>query len=140
MTATRTIQEVAADPQPGDIYEGSWGYDQTNAEFWEVIKRTPATVTLRQLAVYVLDGRVLPHQTDFVGRFHTEATGWMRDFDGNDLYDRTPVFVEKVCRLGRKTYNSDAPGVSLKMKSYYSVHPWDGQAAYDTIAAGQPGH
>lgn len=33
----------------GDILDGSWGYDMTRVEFWQVVARTDRTVTVRQL-------------------------------------------------------------------------------------------
>lgn len=36
-------------PKKGDILVEIWGYDQTNADFYKVLKRTPKMVVLRQL-------------------------------------------------------------------------------------------
>ena len=125
----RSVEAIAADPQPGDIYEGSWGYDQTNAEFWQVIKRTPKTVTLRRLSAEVREGRLFPR-----------PGVW---FQPTRYWDGVATVAEpedKVCHL--RNYR-DLPGTSgdwLKIKSYYGVGPWDGQGAYDTFAAGQQGH
>jgi hypothetical protein len=33
----------------GDILTGSWGYDQTNVEFWQVIKATKAMVSIQKV-------------------------------------------------------------------------------------------
>jgi hypothetical protein len=33
----------------GDILYSSWGYDQTNIDFYEVMKATAKTVTVRQI-------------------------------------------------------------------------------------------
>lgn len=143
--APRPAADVAADPQVGDIYEGSWGYDQTNAEFWQVVKRTPKTVTVRRLSVTAVGEG---HSTRLVPstEFYTEPTGWVRNNgelvieNGDLVYDHTPRFIEKVCQLGRKAGYGAAPGGSLTMKSYYSIYPWDGSSAYDTLAAGYQGH
>lgn len=144
MTVIRTVQEVAANPQPGDIYEGSWGYDQTNAEFWQVVKRTPSTVTIRQISMAVVgeghSTRLVPVVDSWITQDEYE---WIPNESGfghhrGELISGKPI--EKVCRLGRETYKSGQPGASLKMKSYYSVYPWDGQSVYDTLAAGFPGH
>lgn len=35
--------------QVGDILEGSWGYDQTNIDFYRVVKRTDKTVWMRKM-------------------------------------------------------------------------------------------
>ena len=36
--------------QPGTIFISSWGYDQTNVDFFEVISATAKTVQLRPIA------------------------------------------------------------------------------------------
>lgn len=38
------------DYKPGDILSASWGYEQTNVDFYEVVSTTAQTVTLRELA------------------------------------------------------------------------------------------
>lgn len=40
---------------PGDILSGSWGYDQTNVEFFQVITATAKSVTIRELAQHAID-------------------------------------------------------------------------------------
>ena len=35
--------------QVGDIYASSWGYDQTNVNFYQVLKVTPKTVTVQEI-------------------------------------------------------------------------------------------
>ena len=41
---------------PGDILHGSWGYDQTNCEFYQVISRTDKSVRIREIAQTSVDG------------------------------------------------------------------------------------
>ena len=35
--------------KPGDILHYSWGYEQTNCEFWQVVKVTAKTATIREI-------------------------------------------------------------------------------------------
>ena len=35
--------------KPGDLLHYSWGYDQTNCEFWQVVKVTAKTATIREI-------------------------------------------------------------------------------------------
>lgn len=45
-------------PQLGDILECSWGYEQTRVDFYQVVKLTAKTVTLREIRKqYVSHGR-----------------------------------------------------------------------------------
>jgi hypothetical protein len=40
---------MSAAPHVGMILASTWGYDQTNVDFYEVIRATAKTVTLRQI-------------------------------------------------------------------------------------------
>lgn len=40
----------------GDIFDYSWGYDQTNVEFLQVVAKTGRKVTVRELAHATVDG------------------------------------------------------------------------------------
>ena len=46
--------------QVGDIFVYSWGYEQTNVDYFEVVATTPKTVKVREIAKEI-----------------TETTGWM---------------------------------------------------------------
>lgn len=39
----------------GTIWCCSWGYDQTNIDFYEVVKRTPKTVVIRKIESVTVD-------------------------------------------------------------------------------------
>lgn len=43
----RKLQE--SDVQVGDIFVNSWGYEQTNVDFYQVVARSGVTVTLREI-------------------------------------------------------------------------------------------
>lgn len=46
---------------PGTVLVSSWGYDQTNVDFYVVIDATSKTVTVQELRSEVIDGeRVVP--------------------------------------------------------------------------------
>ncbi|EAC5221451.1 hypothetical protein E3W82_00645 [Listeria monocytogenes] len=38
-----------------DIFCTSWGYEQTNVSFWQVVKRTPKSVTLRPIKKRIVE-------------------------------------------------------------------------------------
>lgn len=52
----KTAREAGHPFAVGDILSGSWGYDQTNAEFYAVVATTKGTVTLRELACKAIPG------------------------------------------------------------------------------------
>lgn len=154
----RTKADIAADPQPGDLYRTSWGYDQTNVEYFEVVKRTPGTVTLRRIAarmgreewgenprsVYPAPGSYIrdrlmdgnPPWTGSSGTHYPNPRFEKAERDG---------YSEKVCRLATKprkwqTDGKPSMGAYLTIDEVRSAWPYESGGAYDTIAAGDPGH
>jgi hypothetical protein len=57
----------------GDIFYDSWGYEQTNIDFYQVVAVGPKSVTLRELASEQVEstgwasGRVVPKVGEFTG-------------------------------------------------------------------------
>lgn len=136
----RAENTIAANPQPGDIYYTSWGYDQTNVEFFEVVRRTAGTVTLRRIAARMENGRLWPMPGE-----------WARDFllDGNSgterwLRAKDQGYSEKVARMQRPTkWETDpVPGAHLKIDRSRTAWPWvpSQGGVYETFAAGGMGH
>ena len=79
--AAKTAKSIAAktwrhDWIPGTILNGSWGYDQTNVEFYQVTNVSPTSnsITIRELAHDVVPGSggfmseaVTPRKDEFIG-------------------------------------------------------------------------
>lgn len=77
-TAQRKAEQKAAKAgftnpiKPGDVLYASWGYDQTNIDFFQVIATTGKTVTFRPImseltsdGAEYMSGRVLPKKNAF---------------------------------------------------------------------------
>ncbi|MBO0596960.1 hypothetical protein I2485_07020 [Nesterenkonia sp. E16_7] len=47
----------------GTVLVSSWGYDQTNIDFYEVTKATPKTVLIRPISTVKEDGEAWGHYT-----------------------------------------------------------------------------
>lgn len=103
-TRARRDAEAAADPrnkpdfEVGDILTGSWGYDQTNWEFYQVVAINGKKVTIREVARASNDiawatERVYPAKDKFIG---------------------APL-VKLVSRYG-----------TLKLHDFCSLRKWDG--------------
>lgn len=123
----------------GSIWNTSWGYDQTNVEFFEVVRETKGTVTLRAIASEVIDGRVYPAAGVYITDFMLQGNSTAYDAAADDwvpnptyVRDQTRGYSEKTCRKGK--YGS------LKISESRRAYPYEGGGAYDTLAAGQPGH
>ena len=99
---------------PGAVLVASWGYGQTNCEFFQVTKVTRCTVELRKLekAVFSVEGssiRLVPVVGSFVA-------------------DEAPIRR----RPKISTYDGAA---FVEVTSYMFARPWDTRPAYATHPA-----
>ena len=97
-------KEFKHDLKVGDILSGSWGYDQTNVEFYQVIGTTEKSVVIREIASRVV--KSTPPQ-DYVVPVEGKFTG--------------PKMTKRV-----------GPGGLVKIKSYLTVSKWNGKPKYET--------
>ena len=90
----------------GDIFANSWGYDQTNVDFWKVVGKTPKSVKVRQLKTQLKEtgfmcGDATPSKTfrDKAKKPVTKRLNFDRDGKVNlrmdygwcDLWDKKPA-------------------------------------------------
>lgn len=86
----------------GDILYSSWGYEQTNIDFYEVVKLNGKCVIIRELAQkHIGDG-------DMSGK----TTALKGEYIGDEI-------LKRVC-----------PGNIIKFNSYQWAKIWDGQPKY----------
>lgn len=109
--------------QPGDIFYCSWGYDQTNVDFYVVTRVTTAKA------------EVLPIGSKLVG-----DGGWkvvanpdhVREYDVLIGVDRDDVVKSKLCTV--KAGWGDRKATIVLRSGHYWAYPWDGDALYETDA------
>ena len=93
--------------QVGDIWSSSWGYDQTNVDFYQVIKVTAKTVTVR---------KIYKETVELTGRFTGTVTPVADHFDprGKEM---------------RRTFNdySGKTNLTIKINESEYAHPWSGK-------------
>lgn len=70
----RPYEEPKHNIQIGDIFYNSWGYDQTNIDFYQVVATTAKTISLRRISSattdsndYQMSGRKIALRDRFVG-------------------------------------------------------------------------
>ena len=89
----------------GDIYASSWGYEQTNVNFYQVIKVTAKTVTVREIEA----------------RLH-ETTGYMSrtvmPLRGAFKFNAVPI---------RRTFRTYQGSIYISITSYESASAWNGK-------------
>jgi hypothetical protein len=101
--------------KPGDILYSQWGYDQTNLDFYEVLKVTDNFVSIIQI-----------EQTDTYdpGLY---MTGTAMPKPGSPVVGKKP--------LRRKIYRPTGLEPFLRLNSYSYAYPWDGTPKhYSTYA------
>lgn len=92
----------------GDFFYSSWGYEQTNIDFYQVTKKTAKTVTLQPVSSIRLDtgnmtAQEMPARDAFKGNVHVPAEG-------------------KRCKM--LGYGS---GPMVKVCDYEYAYLWDGK-------------
>lgn len=97
----------------GSVWYTSWGYDQTNVEYYIVVRETAASVWVEPIGATVRDGRLYPDP---------EAASYRRG--------TSPEMHRKA--------RGDHP--YLRLDYVRHAWPYDGGGRYDTHAAGLPGH
>ena len=125
---TETVERTKMDgPQVGDILVSTWGYDQTNVDFWWVFSLTPSakSVRIRPLAQRVVDcsqgsERVVPVDPAEDRRTTDEATtSLIRWFDHRSWVNGRTVVEETWC-------------VGVPVGHRNTAHRWDGRPVHQT--------
>lgn len=115
-TATRTVQV-------GDFFVESWGYDQTNIDFYQVVKVSTSgqTVWIRhvQSALVSEDGSGSTHVAPVPDGFDTAYTA-----------SRQGVLRKRL----RRYDTGNGAYYSVNLTSYSSASLWDGTPAYQTAS------
>lgn len=91
----------------GDIFYTSWGYDQTNIDFYQVVDRTAATVEVVKIGKNCVDSMT---GVDMVVP------------DPNPMVKWGDTIKRKISTTG------------FKIASYAYAYPWDGQPKHETAA------
>jgi len=130
--------------EAGDYLTASWGYDQTNASFWLVTKRTPKMVDLVEVQGQYHDDtlRLEPSSTpvtehDWDACQKPEGLSYLADREWHE--ENRECFIPKT--LNRKVQPAHIKSAeSVRISSFQWASLYTGGGEYDTIASGQPGH
>lgn len=117
----------------GAIFYESWGYDQTNIDFFQVVRVSPSgkTVWIKPIQQRMVESngysdRVVAVKDAFINSEHHGYTNPMRTRYG---------MMEKDGSIRKQVRVYDYGGgqhVSLNMTSYSSAYPWNGDPLYQT--------
>lgn len=98
----------------GDVVYTSWGYDQTNVEYFQIVALKPRSVVVRQIAENCSDhgqpggGRTAPRRNGFVGPEFICPLDVNGNFSAGPCHrDDKPSFRHRVSKwCGRAVYTS----------------------------------
>lgn len=106
----------------GDVFHYSWGWEQTNCEFWQVVEVKGSSIVLREIAQTVVPGSETCSMADrrlpVVGKF-LESTSVHCKNGETSLTKRVQWYA-----------GNDGAGVPYISMKYGSFHLWDGRSKY----------
>lgn len=126
---------MAVATEVGTVWYTSWGYDQTNVEFFEVVRETAGSIVLRAIGAEVRDGRLHPRPGQYVVDFHLSGNPGTPE----RIRDEARGYSEKLCRKPRVSRDGYEHR-SVRIDDVRYAWPYEGGGCHDTYASGQPGH
>lgn len=114
-----TVVEVGiTKPKVGDILYSSWGYDQTNIEFFKVVKVSEFSVWIQEIGKKVVEVTGWAHQNVVpVDSPEYEVRNW--DVPGEYITKTHPIQRKKI-----QTYGG---GYGVSLNSFSIAFLWDGK-------------
>lgn len=138
----KTAPAPVAPVEIGDFFVSSWGYDQTNVDFYKVVGITPSGKSVKVQKwtnaverdngpqVYVVPGDSPATERVIKDGISREEYYAMEFWDAQAAQEDRPVGVETK-RI--QSYGSgDSQRVYFSVNSYSSASKWDGQPEYQT--------
>lgn len=118
--------------QVGDFFVSSWGYDQTNVDFYKVVGLTPKGVKVQQWTSAVVGGAGGPSESVVPGEAPATYVDDSAATPDMDYWDRQEVLVYKPVPVQTKRLSAAGSSVWFKVNSYSSAHKWDGRPEHKT--------
>jgi len=132
-----TVTAVAPDKvgvKIGDYFYASWGYDQTNVDWFRVVGLTPKGVKIQKVfGTTVTDNGPYTTVEPTPNPYTTETR--IYDEDGRVTWDdqgriATTVTIAPIVTKRLQSYGQGS--VYLPWKSYANLTKWDGTPKYQT--------
>jgi hypothetical protein len=133
--------ESMADVEIGHILSASWGYDQTNIDYYKVIRKTAAMVELRAIGQKFVEANssmseyVMPDpdselfDSNYVPRAKAIKNGYeiTNDYDGGEWVDaKYPAITKHKASFDKHN------GLCVKFASYKYAYSWDGKKDFQS--------
>lgn len=133
MTVT-AVAPAEAGVQVGDFFVCSWGYDQTNVDFYKVVGLTAKGVKIQKWSSATVSDN---GPTTYVTAGGAPAMRrWMvRDEEGRPVWDEEGHIkyeVETAPVLTKRLSSYGEGSLYVRISDYASAHKWEGQPQYET--------
>ena len=120
----------------GDWFYCSWGYDQTNVDFYKVVGVTPKSVKIQKWTTTTLDTEGHGHNDLVVPNVDggpAMESDWSAVARDADYWTRQEQIVKRPSPILTKRVQDSGHGrVGLSMNSYSAAFPWSGAPKYQT--------
>jgi hypothetical protein len=112
-------------PKVGDILYSSWGYDQTNIEFFKVVKVSEFSVWIQEIGKKVVEVTGWAHQNVVpVDSPEYQVRNWDKE---KDDWDNVNEYITKTHPIQRKKIQAYGDGYGVSLNSFSSAWLWDGK-------------
>jgi hypothetical protein len=118
--------DYVKEPLIGTIWATSWGYDQTNVEFFQVIRETEKSVWVREIMSVAKNQRLFPIFNAFIKQ-DPRQTWWENEHD------------PKGKRCLKPQADAKYPSIHIS-GGFRWASRYEGGGKYETFAAGGMGH
>ena len=131
--AATAVAPASVGVQVGDFFVSSWGYDQTNVDFYKVVGLTPKGVKVQKWSSARVEGSGGPHDYMVPGEGPATWIDWSACTSEMDYWERQAAKVERPAPVQTKRLTSWGDGyVAFTVASYASASKWDGSPQYQT--------
>ena len=126
---TTTIEKVKVTPKIGDILYSSWGYDQTNIEFFKVVKVSEFSVWIQEVGSKIVEVTGWAHEK-VVPNDSSEYQ--VRNWDNvEDAFGNVNPFIKKTHSISRHKIKhfdwKDEESYYVTLNSFSHAYLWDGK-------------
>jgi hypothetical protein len=101
----------------GDVVMNTWGYEQTNVEFYQVLEVKNKSLVVREICADVVKDSTYSHGM---------ACNLVADLN-NFVKDKEPFMLRLKMRM---SYENKLVCSICNPKSFYYFHKWDGRPQY----------
>lgn len=133
--ASAAVAPAAAGVAVGDFFYSSWGYDQTNVDFYKVVGLTPKGVKVQKWSSAFAGGASTGGPTEHVVPGEEPATyvDWSACTGDMDYWQKEEAKVVKAAPVVTKRLRDCGfSSVGFTVNSFASAFKWDGTPKYQT--------